>query len=150
MKKFLRDWQFYLCLAFGITAWSLFSFFLPLREEWSRVWSDPLTLLSVALLYPILEEIVFRGLLLEFVARKTQWRIGLLSAANLLTSLAFVAAHLIYQPWQWALARQSAWRLLAATALTIALLYPVYRERGTYLDENTRWMVESPPPKYDD
>jgi hypothetical protein len=46
-------------------------------------------------------------------------------------------------PWQWALSRENAWRLLATAALTLALLYPVYQERGTFLDENARWMAES-------
>jgi hypothetical protein len=46
-------------------------------------------------------------------------------------------------PWQWALSRENTWRLLATAALTLALLYPVYRERGAFLDENTRWMAGS-------
>jgi len=33
--------------------------------------------------------------------------------------------------------------LLATAALTVLLLYPVYKERGTYLGENARLMVES-------
>jgi hypothetical protein len=46
-------------------------------------------------------------------------------------------------PWQWALSRENAWRLLATAALTVASLYPVYRERGLYLGENARWLAES-------
>jgi hypothetical protein len=46
-------------------------------------------------------------------------------------------------PWQWALSRQNAWRLLATAALTMVLLYPVYRERGAFLDENARLMAEN-------
>jgi hypothetical protein len=46
-------------------------------------------------------------------------------------------------PWRWALSREDPWRLLATALLTVALLYPVYRERGTYLGDNERMMVSS-------
>ncbi|HSR29389.1 MAG TPA: YfhO family protein [Anaerolineae bacterium] len=46
-------------------------------------------------------------------------------------------------PWQWALSRENTWRLLMTAALTMALLLPVYRERGVYLGENARWMAAS-------
>lgn len=46
-------------------------------------------------------------------------------------------------PWHWALSRRNARYLLATAALTVLLLYPVYKERGVYLGENARLMAES-------
>jgi len=102
--KVLRDRQFYLCLLFGPMTWLLLSLILPWREDWTGLLNNVLTLVLVVGVYPILEEVVFRGLILEWL---TGWthnrRYGLLSAANLLTSGLFVMAHLVYQPWHWAL-----------------------------------------------
>ena len=57
------------------------------------------------ILYPVLEEIAFRGLVQEtFWAQswgKPAWL--KLSVANLLTSVLFVAAHFFYHPPLWAL-----------------------------------------------
>jgi hypothetical protein len=46
-------------------------------------------------------------------------------------------------PWCWALSQSSLVRVTLVAVATLGLLYPVYRERGHYLDENARWMVES-------
>jgi len=107
MNKIFRDWQFYLCLVLGPLAWWLISFFQPMRFELgfpSIAWYQ---FALIILVYPVLEEIVFRGLVLEYLAKRARWkwdqRIVSLTAANLLTSLAFVLAHLIYSPWIWAL-----------------------------------------------
>ena len=62
-------------------------------------------IIQFCLLYPVLEEIVFRGWLQGVIAKR-HWgqlqRYGI-SSANLLTSIAFTALHLLSQPWQWAL-----------------------------------------------
>jgi len=61
-------------------------------------------LINVALLYPLLEELAFRGLvqgwLLERVFFRKKWR-GV-TVANLFTSILFATAHLINQPLLWA------------------------------------------------
>lgn len=59
----------------------------------------------LVLLLPAAEELVFRGLLQGQLLRlSSRRRLGLVSAANLLTSLAFSVAHLWAQPPAWALA----------------------------------------------
>lgn len=65
--------------------------------------TDPIRLLLPVLVYPILEEVVFRGALQGWFRRKT-W--GLrhrfdITAANILTSIIFAAAHLIRRPNIW-------------------------------------------------
>lgn len=65
--------------------------------------------LSFALLYPVVEELLFRGVLqgelLRLTTRDgTTLRLGPVSVANALATVAFVALHLIAQPMAWALA----------------------------------------------
>ena len=55
------------------------------------------------MVYPVLEEIVFRGLLQELVHDYISPRcFGPLSVANLLTSLLFTAMHFLYHAPLWA------------------------------------------------
>ena len=61
--------------------------------------------LSFALVQPLVEELVFRGILQGQVLRLSAGRrVGPLSLANLGTTGAFVALHLVVQPAAWALA----------------------------------------------
>jgi hypothetical protein len=65
--------------------------------------------MGFALLWPLIEELLFRGLLQGQLLRLSQdggqpRRIGLLTWANALTTLAFVALHLSAQPLAWVLA----------------------------------------------
>jgi uncharacterized protein len=64
---------------------------------------------SLVLVQPLLEELVFRGLLqgqaLNLLARQGKpMRAGPVTLANLLVTLAFVALHLMAQPLAWAIA----------------------------------------------
>ncbi|HKB52664.1 MAG TPA: JDVT-CTERM system glutamic-type intramembrane protease [Ramlibacter sp.] len=65
--------------------------------------------MSFVLFYPVAEELLFRGVLqgelLRLTTRDgTTLRLGPVSAANALATLAFVAFHTIAQPLAWALA----------------------------------------------
>jgi membrane protease YdiL (CAAX protease family) len=53
---------------------------------------------------PLLEELVFRGLLQGRLLARTGRRLGPVTLANGLTTLVFVALHLVAQPLAWALA----------------------------------------------
>ncbi len=61
--------------------------------------SAPLAFLLPALAYPVLEEIAFRGALQGALwkSRLANYTWGPVSAPNLLTSMAFVVAHLFWQ-----------------------------------------------------
>ena len=103
MNTMIRDWQFYLCLGLGPLAWLILATVYPVREApglpplpWHQV-------VLVLLVFPVLEEVVFRGLVLDMVARQFSKRFGPLTLANVLTSLLFVAAHLFHNPPVWAL-----------------------------------------------
>jgi len=65
--------------------------------------TDPKRLLLLVLVYPILEEIVFRGALQRWLRRKTwglRHRFGV-TVANILTSIVFAAFHFIRRPNIW-------------------------------------------------
>ncbi|VAX00272.1 hypothetical protein MNBD_GAMMA21-2486 [hydrothermal vent metagenome] len=102
--RVLRDRQFYACLMLGPLTWLLLASFIPLREQWAGLFNPGFQLILLVGVYPVLEEVVFRGLILGWLTSWTkQRRYGVLSLANLLTSGLFVLAHLVYQPWLWAL-----------------------------------------------
>jgi len=70
-------------------------------------YSNTLFWVSVILYYPVLEELLFRGALQGALLRWGCWsRRKLLgvSGANLIASVAFAAAHLVYQDPLWAMA----------------------------------------------
>jgi len=66
--------------------------------------TDLSVLLSLVLLYPCVEEIIFRGFIQPFLAKRLPQRWSIFSLANVLTSLLFVLAHFINHPPVWALA----------------------------------------------
>jgi uncharacterized protein len=68
--------------------------------------AGPAAIFAATLLYPTLEELSFRGLLQGWLLDRFEgWRrFGGISLPNLLTSLAFGAAHLATQPIAWAAA----------------------------------------------
>ena len=103
-RPFHRDSVFLLLFALGPMVWlsmiGLFAFQpLPLRAIWSAAF------LSVALWQPLLEELLFRGILqghlLHSMGSQKTWH-GL-SLANLLTSLSFTLAHLTSHSISWSL-----------------------------------------------
>jgi len=62
-------------------------------------------LLLLVLFYPIAEEIIFRGMLQEYILLKSKKQMIFMSisTANLLTSILFVVLHVIYHEVYWAL-----------------------------------------------
>ena len=105
LLRLVRDWQFYLVIAGSVVTGILFWFWLPAGYA-NAIASDPWRLVSFLLLYPLLEEWVFRGILQgEFLKREWGKRRGIgISNANLVTSIIFVLLHLINHPPLWALA----------------------------------------------
>lgn len=84
---------------------------------------DAFALLSFVCVQPLVEECIFRGLLQPWLARTMRARIhGSISAANLLTSLLFVLAHLPSHPPPWAMA-----------VLLPSLAFGYFRERHGHI-----------------
>ncbi|MEJ2310010.1 MAG: JDVT-CTERM system glutamic-type intramembrane protease [Gammaproteobacteria bacterium] len=103
-RALLRDPQLFIVIAGSILAGVLLWWWLP--SGFARhIATDPLRLASLLLLYPLVEEWVFRGVLQGALlghAWGRRRRLGI-SLANLLSSLAFMLLHLVNQPPLWAL-----------------------------------------------
>lgn len=99
--------------------WALASFYRPAVEPAESI-ANPQRMLLLVLVYPVLEEIVFRGALQGWL-RKQAW--GLrhrfnITAANLLTSVVFAAIHFIRRPG-----------LLSAGVVFPSLVFGFFRDR---------------------
>ena len=90
-----------LLFSLGPLVWLAYYIYVPvsLQPDWPL--DDFVRFGLLVLVFPVLEEIVFRGLILEWLGRFLPQRLGILSLANLLTSLVFAAMHLIYQSFFW-------------------------------------------------
>jgi len=100
-----RDPLFWLALLAGPLCWLLLYLLLqqPAPPRWTWPLAAPAEYLPPVLLYPVLEEIVFRGLLQELVQEYLSRRaFGPLSLANLLTSIIFTAFHFLNHAPVWA------------------------------------------------
>lgn len=107
-SAYWKNTDFWLACLAGITFWLVFGlFFAP--EQTTNIDID-YKLMLVVIIFPVLEEIVFRGLIQESIQQLLTnshfnttffWRV---SRANLITSLLFSASHLWSQSAQWALA----------------------------------------------
>ena len=102
--SFLKDRFYILALLAGVIAWMLL---------WVTVvpaftidqGSIARTIVLTVIWYPLVEEILFRGIVQSYLSNKS-WgckSFANLSAANWLTSLLFVSAHFLYQPVTWAI-----------------------------------------------
>ena len=103
-RTFWRDPLFWLAVMAGPACWLLLYLLLrPASPQWDWPLAAPAEYLMPVLLYPVLEEIVFRGLIQElvreFISRRT---LGPLSLANLLTSLVFTGFHFFNHAPLWA------------------------------------------------
>jgi|SRR5690625_1023464 len=119
----LLDWKLWLALAAGPAVW--FALALIVHPGFRPGWplAKPWVFITLCLIYPVLEEIVFRGLLQDWLAQRFKRRaLYGLSAANVVTSLIFAALHFIYHP-----------PLYAALVLFPSLVFGYFRERHATL-----------------
>tara|TARA_B100001063_G_C16775338_1_gene564796 strand:+ start:2834 stop:3355 length:522 start_codon:yes stop_codon:yes gene_type:complete len=81
------------------------SFILPSTFLESAT-ADTLVLLNLLLLYPLVEELLFRGVIQEALLKRSCLAVRNLgiSYANIITSILFVGLHFIHHPPVWAMA----------------------------------------------
>lgn len=99
---FLRSPGYWLFVSFGPLVWLLL-YWLDISSGSAQASLNHLFLLIIV--YPAVEELAFRGALQGWLRSLTGGRpmLGVVSQANLLTSIVFSLAHLFYQPWMWAM-----------------------------------------------
>ena len=118
-----KDPLFFAAIGAALLYWMLL--FITTQPQPDPGWPlrDPLRFLYPALFYPVVEELVFRGMIQDIARRRLRaWHIGPLSHANILTSLLFAALHFINHPPLW-----------AAAVFIPSLLFGLFRERSAGL-----------------
>ena len=98
-----QDPLFLAALLAGLVSWLVLYFIQQPAVQWSWPLIRPWQFLLPVLLYPVVEEIVFRGLIQELVRDYiSRLSLGPVTMANLLTSLLFAGLHFIYHAPLWA------------------------------------------------
>lgn len=92
----------WIALAAGPVVWVGMAWLLAPELDPAWPLAAPGIFLLGVVAYPVLEEVVFRGLIQDWIGRKLRHKLGPISLANVLTSLLFAMAHLLRQPWHWA------------------------------------------------
>jgi membrane protease YdiL (CAAX protease family) len=101
--RFYKSAGFWFFLLAAIPFWLCLIVFFDLESNLNWFREHLLTYLYVGLLLPIVEEIVFRGFIQEQFAKHFGDRgLGVLSYANILTSVVFCVLHFVYHPPLWA------------------------------------------------
>jgi membrane protease YdiL (CAAX protease family) len=116
-----RDWQFGAALAAGPLCWAAWWWVTEPAVDAAWPLRQPLAFLAAVVVYPLLEEIVFRGGLQTFLLNRPFGRgkrCGI-SAANFLTSALFSLLHLAVHAALW-----------AAAAFFPSLVFGYFRERN--------------------
>ncbi len=100
-RRVLPSPTFLALLSLGPLFW--LTYYLYVQPRLQLLWPgrEPIRFMLLVLVYPVLEELVFRGLVLEWLGRQVRIRWGVLSLANVMTSLLFAALHLIHQSLLW-------------------------------------------------
>ena len=104
-SRFWADPLFFAAVAAALVYWLALYWVTQVSPDPGWPLREPLRFLYPALLYPVVEELVFRGLVQDLLHRHLRpWHLGPLSHANLLTSLLFTALHFVNHAPLWAAA----------------------------------------------
>ncbi len=95
LTKLTSDGLFYLALLLGPIGAALFISFSTIHISNFSLWF----LVSTIVIYPVLEEIIFRGQLQAWLLKKPTMQPACcgISIANLITSLLFTSLHILYR-----------------------------------------------------
>lgn len=98
----LTDRLFWAALVAALVFWGVLAAVTQQAPVWGWPLDSPGRYLLLALVYPVVEEIVFRGFVQEGLQQRfTHKQLGPFSWANIITSLLFTALHFIYHPPLW-------------------------------------------------
>jgi len=120
LQQLKKDHQFHLALLAGaLVVWALGA---RLQPSTPAAWQAPWQFLQLVMVFPLLEEFIFRGLVQGELARRLPGRHGPLSHANLGATSLFVLAHLFTHSPLW-----------AAAVLIPSLVFGYFRDRYQHL-----------------
>ena len=96
----LKDRHLVVAVLLGPAVWLMLLFLTSASSDTATL----MLVINVVLLYPLLEELAFRGFLQGWLLEREMFRRHIVgfTVANVLTSLLFASAHLINQPPLWA------------------------------------------------
>ncbi|MDQ6992271.1 MAG: JDVT-CTERM system glutamic-type intramembrane protease [Mariprofundus sp.] len=117
---FFCDKHYVLAIAGALLLWVILSWLNNLTFSMHWVVASPLLFLSLIMLQPLLEEMVFRGLLQGWLIQQS-WGKGAvvgITRANITVTLLFVSMHLFYHP-----------PLMALAVVIPSLLFGYFRDR---------------------
>ncbi|HKK14079.1 MAG TPA: JDVT-CTERM system glutamic-type intramembrane protease [Gammaproteobacteria bacterium] len=98
-----RDLRFWLAMGAALPVWAALAAWAPGAVHPAWPLGAPLAFVLPALVYPVAEEVIFRGAVQETLHdRLPPFRLGPVTGANLLTSVVFTALHFIHHPPLWA------------------------------------------------
>lgn len=124
MMRMLRDSQFGVAVVAAPLVWLLGYFVFAPEPDWAWPLHRPRDAVYLAVLYPCIEELLFRGLLQGYLLGRPglqrHWH-GL-TAANLITSTVFTALHFLAHP-----------PLAALAVLVPSLIFGYFRDRHASL-----------------
>lgn len=105
-KVILRDRVFLLCLLLPVIFWLLlWVTYPPVESDWLWMGTQPLAFVLLVLVYPLLEELSFRGVIQGGLIKLWGSQgLGLFSFANIATSILFVLFHFYSHSVIWAMA----------------------------------------------
>ena len=118
--KLFRDWHYAVALVAAPMVWLglYLAGFSVVHPAW--ILASPLIFLMLVMVQPVLEELVFRGLLQGWLLERAVFTASFagVSLANVLSSVVFTALHFInHPPW------------MAASVLLPSLLFGYFRDR---------------------
>ena len=116
---FLKDRLFIVALVAALPVWAII--WIKVAPTFTITNQSLLLIVVITVVWhPILEELLFRGIIQGSLIKKpfAQKQLIGLTAANWITSLLFVVAHFWYQPVAWAL-----------TVIFPSLIYGFFRDR---------------------
>lgn len=120
MTQILRDTQFWQAVIAALLFWTVGYLWFTPQVDWAWPLHQPRDLLYLVLIYPLVEELLFRGVLQGYFLRRPalQQDIVGLTGANLLTSTIFTGLHFLMHP-----------PLAAAAVMVPSLIFGHFRDR---------------------
>lgn len=120
MMRVIRDRQFWWAVVVALLVWGAGYLWLAPAPDWAWPLHRPRELLFFCLVYPVVEEVLFRGLLQGSLLERAvfQRKFAGLTGANLLTSGVFTVLHFLGHP-----------PLAAVAVLAPSLIFGYFRDR---------------------